>query len=117
MDNTKYKKLLEDEKEKLISELNTIGRKNPSNPNDWEATPTNLDSNSADENETADEIEEYEENSAILKQLEIQLNNVNKALIEIENNTYGKCLVCGNEIPEDRLGANPSALTCIEHTD
>jgi len=117
MENIKYKKLLEEEKDKLIAELNTIGRVNPANPKDWEATPTNLESNSADENETADEIEEFEGNSAILKQLEIQLNNINLALAEIEKGTYGKCVVCGTDIPEDRLLANPSALTCIEHTD
>lgn len=116
MKNEKYKKLLEAEKSKLLKELKTIGRKNPSNPADWEATPTNLDSDSADENETADTIEEFEENSAILKQLEIQLNNVETALKEIKADTYGKCLVCGNEIPEDRLLANPASLTCIEHT-
>jgi len=116
MDNTKYKKLLEEEKVKLIAELNTIGRINPSNPKDWEATPTNLESNSADENEAADEIEEFEGNSAILKQLEIQLNNIEQALFEIEKGTYGKCIICGTDIPEDRLLANPSALTCIEHT-
>ena len=27
-----------------------------------------------------------------------------------------KCEVCGEEIPEARLEANPSAKTCIEHS-
>ena len=116
MKTDKYKKLLEAEKAKLLKELKSIGQINPSNPTDWEAKPTNLDSDSADENETADTIEEFEENSAILKQLEIQLNNVNKALAEIKAGTYGKCLVCGAEIPAARLDANPASLTCIEHT-
>jgi len=49
--------------------------------------------------------------------LAIQLNLVEKALEKIANNTYGKCDVCGEEIPEDRLEANPAALTCIEHTN
>lgn len=116
MKNEKYKKLLEEERSKLLKELATIGKKNPSNSKDWEATPTNMDSDSADENEVADTIEEFEENSAILKQLEIQLNNVETALKEIKAGTYGKCLVCGEEIPEDRLLANPASLTCINHT-
>lgn len=116
MKTEKYKKLLENEKEKLLKELATIGQKNPSNPKDWEAKPTNMESDSADENEVADTIEEFEENSAILKQLEIQLIAVESALGKIEAGTYGKCNVCGKEIPEDRLEANPAALTCIEHT-
>jgi len=116
METNKYKKFLEAEKSKLLKELATIGQKNPSNSADWEAKPTNLDSDSADENETADTIEEFEENSAILKQLEIQLNDVETALKEIRAGTYGKCLVCGIEIPEDRLLANPASLTCIKHT-
>ena len=116
METNKYKKLLEGEKAKLLKELASIGQKNPSNPADWEAKPTNLDSDSADENETADTIEEFEENSAILKQLEIQLLEVESALGKIEAGTYGKCNVCGAEIPENRLEANPASLTCIEHT-
>jgi len=116
METSKYKKLLEEEKAKLLKELETIGQKNPSNEADWQAKPTNLDSDSADENEVADTIEEFEENSAVLKQLEIQLLKVEGALGKIEAGTYGKCNICGKEISEARLEANPAALTCIEHT-
>ena len=112
----KFKKLLEAEKAKLLKELESIGQKNPSNEADWEAKPTNLDSDSADENEVADTIEEFEENSAILKQLEIQLIQVESALGKIEAGTYSKCNACGKEIPEARLEANPAALTCLDHT-
>jgi len=116
METNKYKIILEAEKEKLLKELATVGQKNPSNLADWEAKPTNLDSDSADENEVADTIEEFEENSGILKQLEIQLNDVEHALKGIEDGTYGKCEVCGEDIPEERLEANPAATTCIQHT-
>ena len=77
---------------------------------------TDLDSDSADENETADEIEAYEENQGIVNKLALQLSSVEKALEKIKEGTYGKCDVCNEEIPEARLGANPAALTCIEHT-
>ena len=115
-DINKYKGLLEIEKEKLLKELASIGRRNPSNPQDWEATATDLDSDSADENETADVMESLDENKAIVDQLEIQLLQVESALGKIESGTYGKCNVCGEEIPEARLNANPAALTCMEHT-
>lgn len=115
-DINKYKGLLETEKEKLLKELASIGHRNPSNPQDWEATATDLDSDSADENETADVMESLDENKAIVDQLEIQLLQVESALGKIESDTYGKCNVCGEEIPEARLDANPAALTCMEHT-
>lgn len=116
MEINKYKKLLEAEKVKLVKELETIGRKNPSVPGDWEAKATDLDADSADENETADELEEFEDNAAIVRKLEVQLQEVEKALQKIQNDTYSKCDICGEEIPEDRLMANPAAITCLKHT-
>ena len=117
MDTNKYKKLLEGEKAKLLKELATIGKKDPSKKDDgWQAVATDLDSDSADENETADVMESLDENKAILDQLEIQLLQVESALGKIEAGTYGKCNVCGEEIPEARLEANPASLTCIKHT-
>jgi DnaK suppressor protein len=112
METNKYKKLLEGEKEKLLKELATIGKKTNG---DWEAVPTDMDSDSADENEVADEIESLDENRSILEQLEIQLIQVESALGKIEAGTYGQCNACGKEIPEARLEANPAALTCMEH--
>jgi RNA polymerase-binding transcription factor DksA len=114
-DIKKYTKLLEEEKKKLIKELETVGRKT-NVPGDWEAVATDLDSDSADENEVADEQEEYKSNEGIVGKLEIQLQNVEKALGKIEDGSYGKCDVCGEEIPEERLKANPAAVTCVNHT-
>ena len=34
-----FKKKLEEEKAKIIAELETVGRINPDNPEDWEAVP------------------------------------------------------------------------------
>lgn len=112
---SQFKDELEKELATLIGELKTIGRINPSNPNDWEAVPQNSSIDSADENEVADKIEEYEENSAILKQLETRFNEVKKALKKIEDGTFGKCEVCNKDIEEKRLEANPAATTCMEH--
>mgnify|MGYP001564390336 FL=1 len=75
---------LEEELAKLESELKTVGRINPSNPNDWQATPTDFETDKADRLEVAESIEQFEENTAILKELEIQLNDVKLALKKIE---------------------------------
>ncbi|PIR40297.1 MAG: hypothetical protein COV33_00540 [Candidatus Zambryskibacteria bacterium CG10_big_fil_rev_8_21_14_0_10_34_34] len=70
---------------------------------------------SADSNEVADNIEEFESNTAVLKELEIRYNDVKDALTKIEKNEYGMCEVSGEEIEEERLIANPAARTCKAH--
>lgn len=114
IDTQHFKELLETEALNLEKELTTVGRKNPENPNDWEATEK-MDIDSADENEVADSMEEFENNSAILKQLETRLGEVKGALDKIETGTYGICKVCGEQIEADRLEANPAAETCKLH--
>lgn len=110
-----FKEKLEKEQERLEKELKTVGRVNPDNPKDWEAVPGEKDDDTADKNDFADSIEEYEENTAILKQLEIELNDVKDALKKIEEGTYGICEESGEPIGKDRLEANPSARTCKTH--
>ena len=103
------------EQELLLEELKTVGRVNPSNPNDWEPVPAEMDVDNADDNEMADMIEGYEGNAAILKQLENQLNEVKDALLRIENGTYGICEISGEKIEKERLEANPTARTSLAH--
>ena len=112
IDTQHFKNLLQKELSVLEGELKTVGRKNPDNPQDWEATEKNNNIGGADELEVADSMEEYENNRAILDQLEIRLNNVKKALSKIEDGTYGVCEICGKEIELDRLEANPPSSTC-----
>ena len=109
-----FKKLLETEKNKLITELKTVAKENPSVAHGWEAIATDLDSDSADANETADEIEEFDENIGIVEKLAAQLELVNQALEKVQAGTYGQCEVCGESIDEGRLKANPSATTCLK---
>lgn len=109
-----FKEILLKEKESLESELGTLGRKNPDNSSDWEATESE-DTDQADEAEVADSMEKYGNNRAVLDQLEIRLNQIKSALGKIEDGTYGICDVGGEQIEEDRLNANPSATTCKAH--
>lgn len=110
-----FKTKLEEEKIKLEEELKTIGRINPSNPNDWQAVPSDMEADAADRFEVAESIDLFEENTAILKELEIQLNDVKHALIKIDAGSYGLCEEDSKPIPIKRLEANPSAKTCLEH--
>ena len=110
-----FKEKLDTELTKLESELQSVGRINPSNPNDWEAVQPEMDVLAADENETADALEAFEENSAILSELEIQYNEVKHALEKISDGRYGICEATGKPIPRERLEVNPSARTCLTH--
>ncbi len=114
IDTNHFKEILEKELELLESELATVGRKNPDQKGDWEATEAPSDDD-ADVLDVAEKIEEYETNRAILDQLEARLNEVKKALQNIEDGKYAVCDVCGEKIEEDRLEANPSASTCKTH--
>jgi len=114
METTEYKHRLTLEKEKLESELLSVGRRNPENPNDWEPVPQETEPE-ADPSDVADKIEGYEENTAILKDLEIRYNEVLAALVRIEQGTYGICEIGGENIEEDRLNADPAAKTCKKH--
>lgn len=115
IDLQKYKTKLEEELKRIEGDLKTVGRINPDNPGDWEATPEKIDVMPADRNETADQFESYGENSAILNELEIRYNDFKTALQRIEDGSYGTCVVCEKEIEEERLNANLAAATCIAH--
>ena len=110
-----FKKKLEEEKEGLEVSLAEVGQKNPDNPSDWEGRSEPIDAERADKIDTADNIEEYESNVAVVNELETRLNNINAALKRIEDGIYGTCRISENLIEEDRLEANPAADTCKEH--
>ncbi len=113
----KFEEKLRAELITVEKELKGIGQRNPSNPADWEAKPDKMDTMASDSNEVADSIESYEENTGILKQLEIRFNEIKKALERVEKGTYGICETGGERIEDERLEANPAATTCIKHMD
>lgn len=115
IDTQSLKEKLVQEKNKLEQELTQVGRKNPEDPSDWDATTPEKPADLAEEGDVAEQLEEFDNNSAEVGQLEIQLKDVMDALARIENGTYGICEVGGEQIEEDRLEANPSARTCKTH--
>ena len=114
IDTNIFKKKLLEEKELVEKELETVGRRNPDNAADWEPVAT-AEEIPAERDEVADKLESFEENVAIVRQLESRLGEINVALNKIKNGTYGTCSVCGKEIETERLEANPAATTCKAH--
>lgn len=120
IDTKKFKQKLEQEKQELEEDLAHLGRINPDNPKDWEAVKENLNVMQADSNELADTFEEFEEDTAVLKELETRLLEVNHALNKIAGEAdteYGVCEVSGKKIPEERLEVNPAARAHVDHVD
>jgi RNA polymerase-binding transcription factor DksA len=115
-DTAHFKTRLDAERLKLEDELKSVGRRNPSNPSDWEAVPSAV-GQEPDPNDAADLITGFEDNTAILKELEARYNNVIDALARIEDGSYNTCRVCGKEIETERHEADPAAATCKEHVN
>ncbi len=109
-----FRKKLEAEKEKLESEMGSVGRKNPVVPGDWEAIPSEI-GNEADLADQADVVMSRANNAAILADLEARYDTVLDALARIEKKMYGKCEVCHKEIEDARLEADSAATTCTKH--
>jgi len=65
---------------------------------------------SADAGSTLSEADRTE---AILHSARNQRDEVLAALARIDNDTYGQCVGCGQEIPEGRLDARPDAARCV----
>lgn len=114
-DLVKFKKLLEEEKVLLETELSELGSRNPSNASDWVPSKPAGDEFGADRNDNADIIEDMQDNNAALNELEGRLNQVMSALLKITEGTYGTCEISGEAIEMDRLEANPASPTCKKH--
>ena len=58
-------------------------------------------------------LSEADRTDAILTSARDQRAGVLAALTRIEENSYGRCTDCGQEIPEGRLEARPDAARCV----
>jgi RNA polymerase-binding transcription factor DksA len=116
MDIQHFKKKLEDELKLVERELKDIAVLNDET-GEWEARGEDMDTMSptADSNEFADKLEEFEEHREELPALQTKWSEIKHALEKIENGKYGFCEVSGEPIEEDRLEANPAARTCKKH--
>ena len=64
--------------------------------------------------DTATETYEREMDEGLEEDAREQLRQIEKALARIESGDYGRCEVCGKEIPLERLEATPSTTLCID---
>lgn len=107
----KIKGDLLEKKEKVITELNSITKKDEHEKDDHRAAFPDY-GDKIDEN--AQEINEYSTNLATERILESTLRDIDAALKRMDDGTYGICKYCKKDIGEKRLLARPVASTCIE---
>ncbi len=117
VDAVSYKNKLTETLSRVTRELEALGVHNKDNRKDWIATPEPEGSAEPDLNNVADRVEEWNEHTATLSELEREYNDITHALKKIEDGTYGTCEISGEEIETDRLDANPAARTCKAHMD
>ncbi|WP_442603789.1 TraR/DksA C4-type zinc finger protein [Paenibacillus sp. KN14-4R] len=66
--------------------------------------------------DTATELYEREKDIALQENYEEHLNEVNKALVAMQQGTYGICRTCNTPIDYERLQAVPTTLYCKTHS-
>ena|SRR3989338_426872 len=112
-------KLLE-EKTLLEKDLSSFAQKDLKMKGDWDtAFPQMGEAQSGSHSsldESADEVEEFENLTAKEFTLETRLAEVNRALERVAKDNFGLCQKCGKEISEERLRANPAAEFDIGHS-
>jgi RNA polymerase-binding transcription factor DksA len=65
--------------------------------------------------DAASDAFEREKDFSILEQINAELDDVERALLRLDDGSYGTCEACGGTIPDERLEVVPAARFCIEH--
>jgi RNA polymerase-binding transcription factor DksA len=58
-------------------------------------------------------MQEMDETTEMI--LDEELSRVKQAREALEGGTYGVCIVCGKDIPAERLEVQPESVRCMEH--
>lgn len=95
------KNTLENKQQQLLTRIDAIGR-------DFKK------GRSQDFAEQSTETENDEVLDEIKQEAKLELQQVKEALSRIENNRYGRCVKCDEDIAVERLHALPYVTTCIK---
>ncbi len=98
IDLTRMKALLEAKRDELRTDIAQLS-----------ASSGPLELVPQDSEDSATELQAYQQEQSILENEQVLLAEVEAALERIENGTYGLCVTCGQPIPEKRLETIPWA--------
>jgi len=104
-------KKLTEEKQRLEKTLAAFAKKDPKLEGDYDTRFPNFGTAL---DESADEVEEYENLLPAEHALELLLKDVHHALKKFPQGHYGQCENCKKDIRPDRLRANPEAKICMD---
>lgn len=103
--NLKYfKKRLEERLETIIASQESQKK---------EAAPLELDQARVGRLSRMDAMQQQAMSQAAARLVDLERQRIQSALGLMQSGEYGYCLVCDEEIAEDRLRFDPSILTCI----
>jgi RNA polymerase-binding transcription factor len=113
VDTSRFRDLLADRRRQVSNALDNLHKENAGSLEDETGE---LVSGSADQHmaDTATETVEREIGNTLELHDERLLVAIDAALARIDAGTYGKCVNCGAQIPEERLEAMPWATLCID---
>ena len=106
METTVARKRLEEMRDELSRSISILQGERPA-----PLAAAGYPQDSADAGSTLSETDRTE---AILDSARGQRAEVLAALARIDENTYGRCVDCGQQIPEGRLEARPDAARCVD---
>lgn len=101
--------LLDEERQAALALLATLTR-------DFTGiVDASADSNADDEHDPEGSTIAFERSQvgALIDQAKQRLLEIEAARIRVDEGTYGRCEVCGEQIPDRRLEARPVARTCV----
>ncbi|MBT8203667.1 MAG: hypothetical protein HKN74_07890 [Acidimicrobiia bacterium] len=107
IDLNQARKVLLDEREKLVKQLNELG----SDEHGDLRSDLDFGEGFAD---AAAVTSERTEVLGIVETLKHQLDEVDAAVEKLEDGTYGTCHSCGKEIGAARMDARPASLYCVD---
>lgn len=71
---------------------------------------TTVDQHPAD---SGTNLADADREEASVEILHAQQERVREALARVDAGTYGRCVDCGSELPDERLEARPDAARCV----
>ena len=108
MDQDRARTLLRaerDEVQGLLKDAETAGQEN---------RESEVDSASGDISDAAQPLAAQGMDDAIAESLRIRLDAIDRALHRLDDGTYGRSVLSGEPIPDERLEADPAAVLTIE---
>ena len=114
MDSERMRERLERERADLVATVDRIKERLAVSQRDSGGEVAVADQHPAD---AASETEARELDLARQTMFEARLGLIDEALRRLERGEYGRCVICGKEIPQERLELVPETPYCVEDAE